>query len=46
MKNRAYNKKIHTKMTILQKSTKKKLFSLKIALQASNFGVFSSFAKN
>ena len=30
---KAYNKKIHPKMTILQKSSKNQLFFLKIALQ-------------
>ena len=36
LKKRAYNKKIHTKKTILQKSLKKQLFFLKIVLQRSN----------
>ena len=33
VKNRAYNKKIHTKMTILPKLSKNQLFFLKIVLQ-------------
>ena len=33
----AYNKKIHTKMTIFTKIVKKQLFSLKIALQLPIF---------
>ena len=36
VKNRVYNKKIHAKMTILQKSSKNQLFSLKIVLQLVN----------
>ena len=35
--NWAYNKKIHTKLTIFQKSSKNQLLSLKIVLQSTIF---------
>ena len=37
MKKRAYNKKNHIKMTVLQKSSKKPTFFLKNRLTAVNF---------